>query len=546
MTTTLRVLSLIILTLSPIPLSAKPPVFDVRDHGAAGDGKTLDTAAINKAIEAASAAPGGLVIFPPGQYLTATIHLKSNITLLLDPAAEIVGAPDPELYQNFNPPNSTPLSTRNRWHRALLLGVDVENVTITGRGTINGNKVFDPRGEERMRGPHTILFGNSKNITLQDIHIKDSANYAVMLEFTSQVTVHDVKITGGWDGVHFRGWKDNPCKDISITDCQFYTGDDAIAGWFWENTLIARCILNSSCNGIRLIGPAKNLIIHDCLFFGPGRFEHRTSRDQHRTNMLAGLCLQPGAWDRTEGTLDDVQISNITMHNLTTPLHLSLKPGNTAGRIQISHLTATGLYRAAASIESWADTPIEHVTLRDINFEFTGGGTPEQARIPVRTPPVDARPLPAWGLYARNIKSLHLENVRLTLQKDDARPALIAENVALLDLDTFKLPQSNETPLALNAVQSVRLRDTDLKLIQARCTDLNLTAKPLSATATVEAANDPGLAKVQLTLPDRTLTQWVWLKALERKDVTFTNLPSLPPGKHNLTCPPLTRELLVE
>src|SRR5205823_1337503 len=130
----------------------------------------------------------------------------------------------------------------------------------------------------------------------------------------------------------------------------------------------------------------QNLIIHDCLFFGPGRQDHRTSREHKRTNMLAGLCLQPGAWGRTEGKLDDVKISNITMHDVTTPLHLSVKAGTTAGHISIDRLTATGAYRAAASIESWADEPIERVTLRDVTMEFTGGGTPEQAKIQVRSP----------------------------------------------------------------------------------------------------------------------------------------------------------------
>ena len=415
-------------------------IFNIRDYGAVGDGKTPDTAALNKAIDACSAARGGQVLVPAGRYLTGTVHLKSNVTLKLDNGAEIVGTPDLSQYQNFTSPGDTPLASRLRWHRALILGEDLENVAIVGRGTIDGNKVFDPDGEEHMRGPHAVLFGNCKNVTLRDIRIRDAANYAVMLEFTSDVEVRGVKITGGWDGVHFRGWKGNPCRNVTITDCELYTGDDAIAGWYWENTLIDRCILNSSCNGIRLIGPAKNLIVHDCLFFGPGRNEHRTSRQMHRTNMLAGLCLQPGAWDRTEGTLDDVKISNVTMHDVTTPLHLSLRKGNTAGRITIDRLTATGCYRAALSIESWADNSIEHVTLRDVTMEFTGGGTAEQAKAEVRTPGVDARPLPAWGLYARHVTQLDLENVRLDIAKEDARPAFIADGIDTLNMDELRFP----------------------------------------------------------------------------------------------------------
>src|SRR5829696_4155938 len=172
--------------------AAPEAVWNVRDHGATGDGKTLDTAALNKAVEACAAGGGGVVQFPPGRYLTATIHLKSNLTLHLDAGAEIVGATEPGQYETYAPPEGTPLARRLWWHRALILGVDVENVSIAGRGVINGNKVFDPRGEERMRGPHTVLFGNSKNVTIRDVSIVDAANYAVMLEFTSKVDIRGV------------------------------------------------------------------------------------------------------------------------------------------------------------------------------------------------------------------------------------------------------------------------------------------------------------------------------------------------------------------
>jgi len=523
---------------------ATAATFNVRDFGAVGDGKTLETAALNKAISACAAAGGGQVLFPAGKYLSGTLLLKSNVTLMLDAAAEIIGTADLDQYQHFTPPGASPLARYLRWHRALILGIDAQNVTITGRGTVNGNKVFDAQGEEKMRGPHTILMGNCRGVTLRDISIKDAANYAVMLEFTSDVEVRGVKITGGWDGVHFRGWKDKPCRSVTITDCEFYTGDDCIAGWFWEDTLIARCIINSSCNGVRLIGPARNLIIHDCLFFGPGRFEHRTSRDQHRTNMLAGLCLQPGAWDKTEGPLDDVEISNLTMHNVTTPLHLSLKPGNTAGRISVNRLTATGVYRAAASVESWAETPIEQLTLRDVSLSFRGGGTAEQARMQVKAPGVDARPLPAWGLYARNIKKLELQNVRLFLDKDDVRPAVIGENVASLELDLFRFPASTAAPLSLTGVRDLRLRDTAVDVVEGKCTDLKIAAKPFAATVTVENGDQPGVAKVELAVDGKAATQWVWLKAGERKDVVFAQLSAPAAGKHEVSCGQIRREVI--
>ena len=517
-------------------------VVSVTEHGAKGDGKTLDRTALNRAVEACAGAGGGQVRVPPGRYLTGTVRLRSGITLVLDAGAVLVGTPDLEQYESYAPPESRP-GDRNHWHRALVLGVGVENVTITGPGVIDGNKVRDPQGEEHMRGPHAVLFGDSRNVVLRDVRIHDAANYAVLLERTSHVEVRGVECTGGWDGVHFRGRKDRPCRDVRIVDCEFSTGDDCIAGGYWQDTLIDRCVINSSCNGIRLIGPARNLIVHDCLFYGPGRHEHRTSREKHRTNMLAGLCLQPGAWMATEGVLDDVKLSDVVMHDVTTPLHLSVKPGNTAGHVWVDRLTATGVNLAAASLESWAEAPIGRVCLRDVSLEFTGGGVVDPGRSEVRAPGVDARPLPAWGLYARNVQALQLENVRLGVAKDDARPAMIVEHVGTIDLDALKLPRGADPPVVLNDVREVRSSTMSITLVPAKCLDLSVTAMPLAAIATVEGGDQEGLAQVELSVDAQTSAQWVWLKAHERKSVSFPKLSVSGTGTHRIQCGDVARDV---
>lgn len=414
--------------------------FDIRSHGAKGDGQTLDTAAIQAALDACHKAGGGQVYFPSGRYLSGTIHLRDEVTLNLDAGARLVGTTNLAHYAQPASPSFMPEARFGKWHRALIVGENITNVTITGQGVIDGNKVFDPTGEERMRGPHTIAFVNCRRFTLRDVTIIDSANYAVFFQVSDDVEIRNVKFVGGWDGVHWRGAPERWCQNVTVIGCQFFTGDDAIAGRYWNNTVITDCLINSSCNGIRLIGPATRLTIANNLFRGPGEHPHRTSGERRRTNMLSGIILQPGAWDATRGPLDDVLLANNVMQGVASPVTLWIKQGNTAGRVTVNGLRATDVYRAALSVESWADAPITNVVLRDVQVEFSGEGKAWPAQAAVKGPGVDARPLPAWGLYARNVQTLTLEDVRFSLAADDARPVVYAEGVKRLTLDHFKFP----------------------------------------------------------------------------------------------------------
>ncbi|MBK9139595.1 MAG: right-handed parallel beta-helix repeat-containing protein [Verrucomicrobia bacterium] len=437
--------------------SPPAPAFNVRGHGAVGDGQTLDTAAIARAIDAAAAAGGGTVVFPAGRYLTGTLHLRSRLTLQFDAGARLIGTTNLAEYRQPTPPAYLPEARWGKWHRGLIVGEGVEDVTLLGPGLIDGNRVFDPTGEERMRGPHTLVFVDCRRVTVRDVTFLDSANYAVFFQVSDDIEFRNVTFIGGWDGIHWRGAPERWCHNVRIVGCQFYTGDDAIAGRYWDNTVITDCVINSSCNGIRLIGPARRMIINDCLFYGPGEQPHRTSGERRRTNMLSGIILQPGAWDATQGELDDVLLARLTMRSVASPVTLWTKPGNTVGRVTVSDLTATGVYRAAISVESWSDTPITNVVLRGIRVEFDGGGTAAQAKQEVKGPGVDARALPAWGIYARKVARLAIEDVRLSLAAPDFRPVLAAEEVNELLLDGFRFPaiEGVAEPYALKRVGKV-------------------------------------------------------------------------------------------
>lgn len=433
-------------------------IYNVKDFGAVGDGKTSDTTAINKAIETCFANGGGRVDFPPGKYLSGTIKLKDNVCLFFDFGSRLIGTTNLNEYYHPSPPDFMPEAKWGKWHRGLIVGENVTNVAIRGFGEIDGNKVFDPTGEERMRGPHTIVLVNCKNVSIKDVTIVDSANYAIFFQVCDDIEISNVSIYGGWDGVHFRGAPQRYCKNVRILNCQMYTGDDSIAGRYWENTLIYGCILNSSCNAVRIIGPVKKTIIQNCLLYGPGVHPHRTS---NRYNMLAGINLQPGAWDPTEGLTDDVLISDITMRNITTPFHFSMKKGNTANRITVERVNATGVYRAAASVESWAETPFTNVVFRDVTIEYEGGGIYDPARLSVKSPGVDARPLPVWGFYGRNVENLTFDNVRLRCAKTDSRPVFMFENIGKLKTYQLVYDRFESAPKEIIATNVVEVITSD-------------------------------------------------------------------------------------
>lgn len=278
-------------------------IVNIMDFGALSNGE-LQTRAIQDAIDHVFLAGGGEVQVPKGVYMTGGIRLRSNITLHLLEGAVLKGSQDPEDYyacytedkiEPILPSRITdapyiPLKTiqgetcydesdvrynfrrlpGSRWNNALIRAIDVENVAIIGEinSCIDGNNCFDEIGEENFRGPHAITFFNVKNIILKGYSVKDSANWAHNMLFCENINMNYVKVCAGHDG--FDAFTS---KNITITNCEFYTGDDCVAGFGNVNVLVADCILNSSCSALRFGG--TNVIVRGCNIYGPGRYLFR-------------------------------------------------------------------------------------------------------------------------------------------------------------------------------------------------------------------------------------------------------------------------------
>jgi hypothetical protein len=398
-----------------------------RSFAAVGDGKGDDTAPLQLALDACRDGGGGLVQVGPGVYRCTTLRLPSHTTLEILAGGRLLGSSEVERYAAYDPATDTAEhGFGSRWHRALILAIDEQDVHVRGPGTIDGGAVRDPKGEEGMRGPHTILMGRCKQVSIRDLEIIDSGNYATLFEETDDVRVQDVNVYGGWDGVHFRGWKDRPCERIDIEDCKLYTGDDAIAGRYWTDLTIRNCALNSSCNGIRLLGPGDGLTITDCLFDGPGRRSHPSS---DRNNMLAGILLQPGAWDETVGLLDHVLIDDCTMDDVACPFAVVNYPGNEVGNVEVSGLRATGVYRCAIALENWSDKPFRSARLNGLDIHYSK--LPEGKTVqPPKVPGVDVRPVPAWALFAYRIDTLSIDDSLFTLDgAEHGRPSMVLQDI---------------------------------------------------------------------------------------------------------------------
>ena len=218
--------------------ASAPGVFDVRKYGATGDGKTLDTDGVNHAIEAAAAAGGGLVVFPPGTYLCFSIHLKSHVHLQLQQGSTILAADSPlpgeqtgysggaydaaepntawEAYQDYG---------HNHWHNSLLWGENIEDFSITGPGLIWGKGLSNGRGRKgdgapvtlpsrQVSGNKTIALKNCHNVLFRDFSILKAGHFGLLLTGVDNVTIDNLKIDTDRDGIDI-----DCCQNVRVSNC---------------------------------------------------------------------------------------------------------------------------------------------------------------------------------------------------------------------------------------------------------------------------------------------------------------------------------------
>ena len=353
--------------------TSRPAVFTVTDYGAVPG--VVSTEAIQEAIDLCSESGGGQVVIPAGVFPSATLYLRDNVELHLEEGAVLQGVEDPDAYLPYIPEhdltrydsgngtaNSNCVNDR-QWMKAFIIGAGVVNASITGSGTIDGVHVFDERGEENMRGPHTIIVAEADHFRMSGVRVTRAANYAFLGYALLNPVFEDLFITEGWDGIHIRG-----CENGVIRRCKFQTGDDSIAGGYWNNMLIEGCDINSSCNGIRMIMPSEDLEVRSSVFHGPGVYPHRTSGEARRSNMLFGIELEPGAWGKAEGTARNIYLHDLNMFCLSSPVGCSVREGSVAEDLTLADITATGLTGSVNPVVSWNDLGFRKITVKNCDY----------------------------------------------------------------------------------------------------------------------------------------------------------------------------------
>jgi polygalacturonase len=448
--------------------------FNVRAYGAVGDGTNLDSAAINRAIDACAQAGGGTVYFAAGTYLSGSIHLQSNIHLLIDAGATILGAP--QSLNAYDPAehfagHAYQDAGHTYFQNSLIWGVNLTNISITGSGMINGGGLErDSRVAPPVTANKSIALKLCRNVLLRDFTIYHGGWFAILVTGCDNLTIDNLTIDTDRDGMDI-----DCCRNIMVSNCRVNSPtDDGICpkssfalgtNVITENLTIVNCQLSGFEEGTLLDGtmiPAAN---------GTGRIKFGTEANGGFRNVTVANCTFRAcrglALEEVDGGLmENITINNLTMMDLNsyaiyiTTGKRNRGPNVTApGRIKnilIANVIAAGVPAASGiQITGLPEQPIEGVRLENIRLDSKGGGTKEQAD---RTPkelgtgyPEPQGVMPAYGIFARHVRGLELANVTVNFETNDYRPAASFVDIQGLEIDNFKPQVAAGMPAAVFA-----------------------------------------------------------------------------------------------
>ena len=480
--------------------AAAPLNFNVRNYGATGDGHTLDSPAINAAIDAVSAAGGGTIHFPAGTYASYSIHLKSNITLYLDTGAIILAAGTPlegtvsggydsaepqgpwEPYQDYG---------HNHWHDSLIWGENLHDVAIIGTGLIwgkglsrgHGNDTDLPDTTKPGVGNKAIALKNCHNVLLRDFSVLQGGWFVLLATGVDNLTIDNLKIDTNRDGLDI-----DCCKNVRVSNCTVNSPwDDGICpkssfalGYprGTENLTITNCYLTGDYQLGSVLDGTWKRSGPQAHFSPTGRIKLGTESNGGFKNITISNCVFESCRGLALETVDgaqceDITITNIAMRDLrNSPLFLRLgmrmrgpqdAPSGTLKRILISNIVSSGAVQLPSIISGVPNHLIEDIKLSDIYLHQTGGAPAEMAAL---QPPEKENaypepemfgPLPATGFFLRHIRNLEMSHIEIATENPDPRHSFHLTDVHTSDFFRIKAPQNQSPIFHLQSITSFRL-----------------------------------------------------------------------------------------
>jgi polygalacturonase len=450
----MRLLTTIMLALCSLSTLAED--YNIKTFGAKADGRTLNTAAIQSAIDKCSKT-GGRVIVPEGVYLSGTLYFKSNVTLYLMPGSVLKGS---DRFKNY-PDNIVPGNPKT--NHAFIYALNVNHIAITGQGTINGNgqsqefQLGDDSGPKGNGGrPVLILMKGCKYIDIMNVRLENSAFW--MQNYVDCENLHVKGITV-YNHVNFNNdGIDIDSKNVLVEDCIIDSDDDALClkshdrDRTCENVTIRNCVISSNCNGIKFgtasLGGFRNINISNISIHNApvDRIRHWLENmkfiGQAKT-VISGIAIE----NVDGGITDNISISNIYMLDVQTPIFIKLgnrgsvlkPPAKSPGHLRnvsITNVTAESYSKMTSHITGLPGYDVENVQLNNIRISSMGTGTKEDAGIKlpenVTTYPENRMfgyVNPAGGLFARHVKGLVIQNCSWTTHSKDDRPVVILDDV---------------------------------------------------------------------------------------------------------------------
>ena len=451
--------------LSSAILSYAGGVFNVIDFGAKGDGKTLDSPAINAAIEAAVAEGGGQVFLPAGTFLSGSIRLKSNIELHLSPGCVLLAAPaEMKAYDESEEWGDFPQyqdGGHTFFHNSLIWAEGQENISITGSGMIDGEgltkkdteRAGNLQGGSIGTGDKAIALKQCRRVTLRDFTVYRGGHFAVIMTGCDLSTLDNLTIDTNRDGIDI-----DCCKYMTVTNCKVNTPhDDAIvlkSSYALKKPVLCEHIAVTNCNvtgykcGTLLDGTYQPEKVN----WVCGRFKLGTeSNGGYRNitlsnstfNYSSGLAFE----EVDQGIMENITVSNITMsHVHHYPIYITTGCRNrgpkevtrrsSARDIQISNVVADDCDSLCSIIVTgMPDEPVRNVWLNNIRLHFQGGGAKELVNKEYREQgtnypePKFAGQTPAYGLYARHVVGLNADNLTFSYDRPEFRPAVVLDDV---------------------------------------------------------------------------------------------------------------------